>query len=158
MRKEERNSNSALKLITQVKCNVLYYRVSLSYANSKESPVCQQAFQNIYGILERSWGSLKKAAIGSDPGPIMHGNTNKRNRHRGSIIASTRSDVIDFLTELGKQEGESYATRFIRERTSVGLRNEEEGCVDLPSFFSKRKLYERYVFVFPYFLNLSLSF
>ena len=34
-----------------------------------------------------------------------------------------------------------YATRFIRERTSVGLRNEEKGIVELPASMSKRSIY-----------------
>lgn len=143
VRKEERNSHHALKSITHVKCNIFHYRVSLSPAISKESPVCQQAFQNIYGILQRSWVSLKKAAVGSDPGPIKHGNAFKRNRHHGSIIAATKNDIIEFLTELGMQEGESYATRFIRERTSIIIRKDEEELVELPSSYTYRKIYER---------------
>jgi hypothetical protein len=47
VRKEERNSHHALKSITHVKCNLFYYRVSLSPSISKETPICQQAFQNI---------------------------------------------------------------------------------------------------------------
>ncbi len=121
VRKNERNSHLALKLINHINCNILHYRVSLSLSISKESPVCQQAFQNIYGILQRRLISLKNVAIGSDPGPISHGNNNKRNRHSGSIIAATKTDVIDFVAELGKQEGESYATHFIRERTLILL-------------------------------------
>ncbi len=143
MRKEERKSNHILRSISHVNCNIFYYRVSLSRANSKESPVCQQAFQNIYRILERSWASLKKAAIGSDPGPITHGNTNKSNLHSGLIIASTRSYIIEFLMELGRQEGESYATRFIRECTSILIRKDEEDLIELPSSYTYRKIYER---------------
>ncbi len=85
----------------------------------------------------------KKAEIGSDPGPISHGNNNKRNRHSGSIIAATKTDVIDFVAELGKQEGESYATRFIRERTLILIRKDEEDLVELPSSYTYRKIYER---------------
>ncbi len=34
-----------------------------------------------------------------------------------------------------------YATRFIRERTSVGIRNEEKGIVELPASMSKQSIY-----------------
>jgi hypothetical protein len=60
-------------------------------------------------------------------GPITHGNTGKCNRFKGTIRRETMEDVIDFLSEIGKDRGESYATRFIREMTSIGIRKEEEG-------------------------------
>ena len=143
MRKEERSRHQVLRSISSVRCSTFHYRVSVFAAVSKESPVCQQAFRNIYGILQRSWNSLKKAAVTTDPGPLQHGNANKRNRHHGSIVAATRNDVIDFLVELGQKEGESYATRFTRERTSILIRKDEEDLVELPSSYTKRKIYER---------------
>ncbi len=81
---------------------VAFFIIGLVYlAASKESPVCQQAFRNIFGILQKRWKSLKKAAVESDPGPMQHGNKNKRNRHQGSIVAATKGDIIDFLVDLG---------------------------------------------------------
>jgi len=47
------------------------------------------------------------------------------------------------LVDLGKKEGESYATRFIRERTSILIRKDEEDLMELPSSYSKRKIYEK---------------
>jgi hypothetical protein len=104
------------------------------------------------------WKRLKSEAIMAAPGPVKHGNIGTWHRYLSSVSFSVEPDVVVFINGVGVEYGESYATRFVWERTSVGLRNEEEGCIDLPSYFSKRKLYERYVFVFPYFLNLSLSF
>jgi hypothetical protein len=40
-----------------------------------------------------------------------------------------------------------HTTRLLREKTGVGLREEEKGCNDLPPHFTKRKLYELWVWV-----------
>jgi hypothetical protein len=121
----------------------LIYRVALCRSAAKESPVCEQAFKNIYSIFQRRWKCLKKAALESNPGPIQHGSVKKQNRHKGSFAATTKDDVIDFLVDLGKKEGESYATCFIRERTSILIRKDEEDLMELPSSYSKRKIYEK---------------
>jgi hypothetical protein len=134
------------------------FRYKLGDEHEGESPICCQAFRNLFSIGKQMWKRLKSEAIMAAPGPVKHGNVGTQHRHVSSASFSVEPDVVAFINGVGVEYGESYATRFVRERTSVGLRNEEEGCVDLPSYFSKRKLYERYVFVFPYFLNLSLSF
>lgn len=84
-----------------------------------------------------------KSALSAAPGPIKHGNSGLRNRHSGSIQFETEGDVVAFLNRLGEEHGESYATRYVRERTSIGLRNDEEDVIHLPSHFTKRRLYER---------------
>jgi hypothetical protein len=84
---------------------------------------------------------------------LKHGNVGSRHRHLGSVSFSVEPDFVAFINGVGVEYGESYATCFVRERMSVGLQNEEEGCVDLPSYFSKKKLYEGMFFY--YFLNLS---
>jgi hypothetical protein len=148
LRKEERNDRAIFAKVTNSsKCKKLnldpftHYRVALSVSSIKESPVCQHAFRNIFGIFKYAWASLKVAALQSNPGPIRHGNTNKRNRYSGSVVAVVEEDVVEFLTELGKLEGESYATRFIRERTSLSIRKDEENLLELPSSYTKRRIY-----------------
>ncbi len=76
-------------------------------------------------------------------GPIKHGNSWLRNRHSGSIQFETEGDVVAFLNQFGEEHGESYATQYVRERTSIGLCNEEEDVIHLPSHFTKWGLYER---------------
>ncbi len=89
------------------------------------------------------WLRLRKEATTHAPGPTMHGNTGLQNRRRGSLVFQTEPDVVGYLQQLGEEHGKSYATRFIRERTSIGLRGEEVDAVDLPSHFTKRQLYKR---------------
>ena len=91
------------------------------------SPICLQAFRNLLGIFKYQWKSLKSLA--STPGPITHGNSGKRNRHNGSAAKTVAADVVAFLTKIGNDFGELYATRFIRERSSFGLRKEEEDLI-----------------------------
>lgn len=54
-------------------------------------------------------------------GAIDHGNRNHWNRHKGSNAASAEEDMIDFLMKLGAEYGESHATSFIREGTTLGI-------------------------------------
>ena len=54
--------------------------------------------------------------------------------------------MIDYLKELADLHGESYATHFIRERTSVGIQDEEEGKIELPSLYSSQKIYETFCY------------
>lgn len=76
-------------------------------------------------------------------GPIIHGNTGKCNRIKGSIHRDVMEDVVPFLSDIGKENGESYATCFIHEMTSIGIKKEEEGIIELPSSSTKRLLYQR---------------
>ena len=43
-------------------------------------------------------------------------------------------------------EGESQATRFVRELTGIGIRNNEKFGFTLPPYNIKRKLYDRYCY------------
>ena len=89
------------------------------------------------------WQRLSKESFTLDPGPKKHGNVGLQNRHFSSVLHETEPDVVDFLQGLAEQHGESYATRFVRERSSIGIRREEVDATDLPSHFTKRRLYKR---------------
>jgi hypothetical protein len=131
------------------------FRYKLGDEHEGESQICLQAFRNLFCVGKQMWKRLKSKGIMAAPGPVKHGNVGSRHRHLSSISFSVEPDVVAFINGVGVEYGESYATRFVRERTYVGLWNEEEGCVDLPSYFSKRKLYERYVFFLLLFKLLS---
>ena len=120
-----------------------HFRYKLGEEGEKDSNICVHAFRNFFCIGKRMWLRLRKEATTRAPGPTMHGNTGLQNRHHGSLVFQTEPDVVGYLQQLGEEHGESYATRFIRERTSIGLRGEEVDAVDLPSHFTKRQLYKR---------------
>jgi hypothetical protein len=119
------------------------FRFKLVDEGHKEASICSHAFQNLLLIGQRPWRRLMKSALSAAPGPIKHGNSGLRNRHSGLIQFETEGDVVAFLNRLGEEHGESYATRYVRERTSIGLRNDKEDVIHLPSHFTKRRLYER---------------
>jgi hypothetical protein len=77
---------------------------------------------------------------------MPHGNCGRQNRSLTSIRSVAKPSVVEFLGDVAKSYGESYATRFVREITGLSLRNEEEGLIELPSSYTKRKLYAEYCF------------
>ncbi len=123
--------------------DIAHFRYMLEEEVAAESNICVHSFRNFFHIGKKCWKRLSNAALSKPPGPILHGNIGSRNRHFGSTVFDTEPDVVAFLRQVGLDHGESYATRFIRERTSVGIRNEEEDAVDLPSHMTKRYLYKR---------------
>ena len=58
---------------------------------------------------------------------------------------SINTALSHFFTEL-QGEAETHSTRVIREATGLALRDEEVDSVELPSSFSKRRLYYRFCF------------
>jgi hypothetical protein len=122
------------------------YRFSLHHDAERLSMICQVSFRNLLGLFKYQWQTIKSSALSAVPGPIMHGNTGKRNRFDGSTKKTVEEDVIAFLSTVGEERGESYATRFVRDRTSVGLRKDEEDLIELPSCLTKRRLYKQFCF------------
>jgi len=130
----------------------MYFRYKFGADAGRESSLCLHSFRNLFGLGRTMWRRLNTEALRLAPGPSNHGNVGLRNRHVGSGIADLEPDIVAFLNLLGQDHGESYATRYIQERSSLGLHNEEEGSIDLPSHFTKRKIFERYVFFIFIFL------
>ncbi len=138
--------------------DISHFRYMLGEEVAVESKICIHSFRNLFHIGKKSWKRLSSAALSKPPGPIWHGNVGSQNRHFGSTLFDTERDVVAFLRQVALEHGESYATRFVHERTSVGLRNEEEDAVDLSSYMSKRYLYKRYVVAFVFVFYFLILF
>lgn len=123
----------------------LPYRISVI---NTEISICVNTFRNLFAIGKKKWRNLKEDCFERyhAPGPMVHGNTGNTNRSASLSRSGVRESVVAFLTDISKEHGESYATRFIREISGMSLRKEEEGLVEIPSFFTKRKLYAEYCF------------
>jgi hypothetical protein len=121
----------------------LHYRFNLGTDSNIDQAICMNAFRNIFGIFRRPWETLKQNIRNSRyvTGPISHGNCQKHSQHMGSNAKKTEGSMIAFLKDLADNYSEPYATRFIQSYTSVGLQNDEEGLAELPSNFTKQKLY-----------------
>lgn len=91
------------------------FRYKLGDNHEEESAICIQAFRNLFCIGKQMWKRLKKEAETAAPGPVQHGNVGTQHRHVSSVSFSVEPDVVAFITAVGVEYGESYATRFIRE-------------------------------------------
>ena len=121
------------------------FRLNLYVDVGRQSMICQHSFRNnLLGIFKYQWKTIRSSATSSLPGPISHGNSGKRNRFEGSNKKDVEEDVVCFLNNIADERGESYATRFIRERTLLGLRKEEEDLIELPSSLSMRGLFKQF--------------
>jgi hypothetical protein len=63
-------------------------------------------------------------------------------RAHNSALADSNDSYFTYLHDVCEKHGESHATRFVREKNEVGIREEEKGCNGLPSHLTKRKLFE----------------
>ena len=108
-----------------------YYRIT----DTTEIAVCSTAFQNLQGIYRRQWHYLRKYSKPDIyyPGPIKHGNTSSHHRHSACPVHACQPSMKEWLTDLAETRGEAYATRFVREITSIGLQKHEEELIELPS-------------------------
>ena len=120
----------------------LYYRLSV---DGLDIPLCGNSFRNLFFLMRRSWHSLVRESSKAS-GPVSHGNIGNKNRSVNSCRTSAKPSVVSFLSDVRDSYGEAYATRFVREVTGLSLRRDEENLVELPSRFTKRKLYAEYCF------------
>ncbi len=74
-------------------------------------------------------------------GPMIHGNVGTTYQHDSSNQRRCEESVRKYLEDLAISCAELYATRFVREKTSVGLRNDEVGKIELPSNMTYRSIY-----------------
>jgi hypothetical protein len=98
------------------------------------------SFIYLLGLGSSLWNTMSKTKLA--PGPNRSLNEGNDFRSRSYTLVDRKGSYISYLHDVGKKHGEAHATRFVREKTGVGLREEEKGYNDLPSHFTKRKLYE----------------
>ena len=55
-------------------------------------------------------------------------------------IKELKSQAINFITELAETEGETHATRFMREEHKLFIRDAELNTIELPSHYTKRRI------------------
>ena len=105
--------------------------------------VCANALLRFYDIKYETWKKLEEIVQkGGDRGPdhlLLGRKSNSR------LKKETHDRVIGFLKNLEVNEGEPHATKVIRTRLRVALRNDDD-IVELPSSFTKRQLYAKFLF------------
>ena len=98
---------------------------------------CRNGIQKLFCLGYRKWKSLTEQV--KLPKLKKHANIGNKN-----ASFQYESEVLNFLMEVAHEDGESQATRFVREMTGIGIRNEEKFGVTLPPYHTKRKLYQKY--------------
>ncbi len=121
--------------------SILYYHITVNTESNVDVAVCLNAFRNLFGILRRPRETLKHNVAHGNyvAGPIRHGNVEKCTRHLSSNAKKAEGSILAFSKALSDTHAEPYATHFIQTVTSVGLHNDEEGLVELPLNYTKRK-------------------
>ena len=106
--------------------------------------ICQHAMGALLGMSHKSWFSLKSKVKNNQP--IFHGLSRKLvgNRKNKDHDAMFR----DFFEEM-KAFASPRATRIVRtlvgNQTTITLRDDDADLLELPTSFTKRKLYSRFL-------------
>jgi len=104
--------------------------------------VCRSALRVILDFGRVQWGTAEKC-VDTCCSPT-HGLRNRRSNNGLFFDKHVKDDLYAFFSE---QElmATPQATRIVREIAGTGLRDGEEGVVELPPSFSKRSMYYRFI-------------
>ena len=94
--------------------------------------LCKHGLTNLLGISHHQWKRHQNSFNKDGEGPIPHQGCGNQNRITQKN-KDCRKGIEIYLNQLAEQQGEPYATRFIPEVTGIGIRNEENGTILLPS-------------------------
>ena len=108
--------------------------------NGETVHICNNALQCLLCLGPQTWKKIKRDAML----PERMSTENFEDNVNANTSCTQRA--IDFLYDIFKEEGETHATRIMRFETRVGLRDNDYKLMHLPSYYSKRKLYERFCF------------
>ena len=114
--------------------------------NTRPYKVCLNSISLLFNYGYSAIKTMKESM--NLPGLREHGLKNKtsnRKVQRQEEYAEMETSLHDFF-EVLKGEAETHATRIIREAAGVALRDEEVDLVELPSSWSKRRIYYRYCY------------
>jgi hypothetical protein len=106
--------------------------------------LCRHAFQKLFGIGHSVVDTLKRFYVREATDmPLAHGLVNQTNRTLGVKEAMDSLDV--FFKNL-RTEGDPYASRLVRTAAGESHMRDDEDDVLLPNYWTKRKIYERWVY------------
>jgi hypothetical protein len=139
-----RNIKKASKM--NVNIGSCHYAIWLS--DERSVSLCVNTFRHVFGITgAEQWSKLmedvKQHGASKLPG---HGNIGNKHRSENSPLGKSKGPVERHLKKLQDDYGQVTATRFVREQTGLTTRDDNDDYVELPSHFSKRKIYEQFCF------------
>ena len=103
---------------------------------------CKNTLQMVLNFRQKEWTKLSKLAKQGLKGEEQEETTLKRKRDLNEVNVA----IISFLDRLAKEEGEFHATRFVRDKASLHIRDGDTEILELPSYFTKRQLYSRFCY------------
>jgi hypothetical protein len=109
----------------------------------KDWMVCKNAISILLDYGRYKWRTCQTAVLKNRL--PEHGNKGKLNGPNIGFATEVKVDLHEFFHQI-KQFGSPKTTRFVREETGSGLRDDEENLLELPTCWSKRGVYARFCF------------
>ena len=78
--------------------------------------------------------------------PTLHGLSGKISNNNGANNIILKKDIEQFINTKANEIGESHATRFLREHHKIHIRDSEANTIELPSYFTKRRMCREYCY------------
>ena len=114
---------------------------------------CQNAMRLLYSYGSSRWSKVTTSFAERHVRP--HGLKGKKSNRRNGVILEAEERLNTFFSDMQEDFAEVPATRMVRCLTGASLRKEEEGLVELPSYFTKRSLYKRFMYDSGYTIKIS---
>ena len=105
--------------------------------------VCKDAISLLLDYGHIKWKTCSLAVLQNRL--PEHGNKGKLCGPARHFAVEVKQDLHAFFNEI-KQFGSPKSTRFVREETGTGLRDDEENLLELPVCWSKRNVYGRFCY------------
>ena len=136
------NSSQVIFLLPGVYHGAAHQPPGVAAQCKKQFSVCINALSLLFNYSYHKMCLLRRDIV--IPGIKVHGNMSKI-KNCGENKMFIDASLISFFENF-KGEAETHSTRVICQETGVGLRDEEIDTVELPSSYSKRRLYYKYCF------------
>ena len=121
----------------------IVYKVGIP---SKPMCVCIHALKNVCDIGSKRICALKKHLNENGMNPVTPKNTGNNNRSAESPKTKSTNSAKECILKIAQDEGEPWATKFIRDQTGVSLRECEKDQLYLPPSYAKRKMCEHWCY------------
>ena len=96
--------------------------------------ICKSALGHILNFKHHRWLNLKKAVQNDES--MTHGDRNRLSHDAIKFNKLVQDDLHVFFDNL-QELASTTSTRLVREETGLGLRDGEEGVIELPPSFSE---------------------
>jgi hypothetical protein len=132
-----------------------FFQSGVSDMDNNPLFLCRNAVVEIFNIGYYRMFKLSKYV--DLPEIPMHGLAGKAPTWAKSASRVSCDEGLKLFFEDLKHEAEPHATRVVRERTQVGLRDDDIDLIELPSSMTKRNLYHQFCYGRGYKMRVSAN-